>query len=395
MPEQHNPLQEDHMYHLGCNDSRDTSRKLLLYLEGQQLNHRLTLYQSLVKLQTETQHNYISTASLWSRTYKITYRRHMPTKPGYANCIHHEALSSHLSKRTSVLQYIPLCSCMAVDLGKLGPSHDILTLLKSVEGINRLGFHLMCRERTTDFAQGRTTDIDKLNVVVYQVPQNEFVNNKLTEKLEQQMRDPMTVSAGAMPAWCTQLIDWCPFLFGFEARCKYFHLAALNRRPNQSHSISNTDPGSSSGRQQNHGYTTRKKILVHRNKVLESAAQMMELYARSKVVAEVEYSEEVGTGLGPTLEFYTLICCEFQRSGLGLWRDDHLEAEDSGLLVSSCGLFPHPLSPSLSTSNSTVFSAVIKKFNLLGQIVAKALQDGRLLDLPFSKAFYKLILGKV
>ncbi|KAL8484061.1 hypothetical protein ACS0TY_026673 [Phlomoides rotata] len=403
--EEHNPLQEDHgsdAYHPGCKDSKDTSRKLLLYLEGQQLNHRLTLYQSLVKVQTETQHDYISTASLWSRTYKITYRRHVSTKPGYANCIHHEALSSHLSKRTSVLQYIPFCSCMVVDLGKLGPSYDILTLLKSVEGINRLGFHLMCRERTSDFAEGRTDDFDKLNVVVYEVPQNEFVNNKLTEKLEQQMRDPMTVSVGAMPAWCTQLIDWFPFLFGFEARCKYFHLAAFGRRPNQSQSIFNADAGGSSGRQQNYGHTNRKKILVHRNKVLESATQMMELHARSKVVAEVEYSEEVGTGLGPTLEFYTLICREFQRSGLGMWRDDHfsihsitkLEAENSELLVSPCGLFPYPLSPSLSTSNSTVFSDVIKKFTLLGQIVAKALQDGRVLDLPFSKAFYKLILGK-
>lgn len=36
-----------------------------------------------------------------------------------------------------------------------------------------------------------------------------------------------------------------------------------------------------------------------------------------------------------------------------------------------------------------------KKFVLLGQVVAKALHDGRVLDIPFSKAFYKLILGKV
>ena len=36
-----------------------------------------------------------------------------------------------------------------------------------------------------------------------------------------------------------------------------------------------------------------------------------------------------------------------------------------------------------------------KKFVLLGQVVAKALHDGRVLGIPFSKAFYKLILGKL
>lgn len=407
--EEHNHLQEDgnsSIDHPGRSYCEDTSRKLLFYLEGQQLNHELTLYQSILKQQTEAEHDNIPAASLWSRIYKITYRRQATTKPSYAKRSHDEALSSLLSKRTSPSHYTPIFSCMfvsEVNFGKLGPTYDILSLLKSLEGINRLRFHLMSREKTSEFAEGRTDDFDKLNVAVYEVPQNEFVNNKLTEKLEQQMRDPMAVSVGAMPAWCTQLIAWCPFLFGFEARCKYFHLAALGRLPIQTHSISHIDAGGSSGRQQNHGSFPRKKILVHRNKILESATQMMELHTRQKVLLEVEYSEEVGTGLGPTLEFYTLVCHEFQRSGLGLWRDDYvslhsttnLEAENSGFLLSPFGLFPRPWSPSLSTSSSTVYSEVIKKFALLGQIVAKALQDGRVLDIPFSKAFYKLILRKV
>jgi E3 ubiquitin-protein ligase TRIP12 len=49
----------------------------------------------------------------------------------------------------------------------------------------------------------------------------------------------------------------------------------------------------------------------------------------------------------------------------------------------------------VDASDAAQFSEVIKKFFLLGQIVAKALQDGRVLDLPFSKAFYKLILQQV
>ena len=37
---------------------------------------------------------------------------------------------------------------------------------------------------------------------------------------------------------------------------------------------------------------------------------------------ELEYFNEVGTGLGPTLEFYTLLSHELQRKGLGMWHSD-------------------------------------------------------------------------
>ena len=46
----------------------------------------------------------------------------------------------------------------------------------------------------------------------------------------------------------------------------------------------------------------------------------MEMYSNQKAVLEVEYFGEVGTGLGPTLEFYTLLSHELQKSALGMWR---------------------------------------------------------------------------
>ncbi|TKY52885.1 E3 ubiquitin-protein ligase UPL4 [Spatholobus suberectus] len=109
---------------------------------------------------------------------------------------------------------------------------------------------------------------------------------------------------------------------------------------------------------------------------------MMDLHASHKVVLEVEYDEEVGTGLGPTLEFYTLVCQEFQKSGLGMWREDassftlktNLQAEEMGT-HSFCGLFPRPWSSMQDTSGGIQFSVVTKKIFLLGQVVTKALQD--------------------
>lgn len=51
--------------------------------------------------------------------------------------------------------------------------------------------------------------------------------------------------------------------------------------------------------------------------------------------------------------------------------------------------------PSTLNTSDEKFYEVIKKFVLLGQVVAKSLQDGRVLDLHFSEAFYKIILGQV
>ena len=48
----------------------------------------------------------------------------------------------------------------------------------------------------------------------------------------------------------------------------------------------------------------------------------MEEMAASKSVLEVHYQDEVGIGLGPTLEFYTLVSRELQQADLHMWRGD-------------------------------------------------------------------------
>ena len=39
----------------------------------------------------------------------------------------------------------------------------------------------------------------------------------------------------------------------------------------------------------------------------------------SNMILKVEFLEEEGTGLGPTLEFFALVAAELQRSDLGMW----------------------------------------------------------------------------
>ena len=57
--------------------------------------------------------------------------------------------------------------------------------------------------------------------------------------------------------------------------------------------------------------------------------KVMEMYASNRTVLELEYFNEAGTGLGPTLEFYTLLSHELQRKGLGMWRFDDAKATGS------------------------------------------------------------------
>ncbi|TQE09362.1 hypothetical protein C1H46_004999 [Malus baccata] len=390
----------EEQYPVSCS-KEDSSSKLLFYLEGQQLEPSLTLYQAILQQQMN-EHEIVIGSKLWTQEYTLTYRKAEGQYGTRKECCSAESSAEKVDVHelyTSIFSSM-FAYDLASDLEKSSPVYDIIYILKSLERMNKVIFHLMSRERICAFAKGKIDDLDNFQTAVIPVPQNEFVSSKLTEKLEQQMRDALAVSIGGMPLWCNQLMESCPFLFSFEVKCKYFRLAAFGPLLGQPHSPSYRDSGVTSDRRLSSGSMPRKKFLVFRNQILDSAAQMMDQHARQKVLLEVEYNEEVGTGLGPTLEFYTLVSHEFQKSGLGMWREDRgsfttgtSHAGDSGILICPFGLFPCPW---LGTSDEMQiqFSEVIKKFVLLGQIVGKALQDGRVLDVHFSKAFYKLILGK-
>lgn len=108
---------------------------------------------------------------------------------------------------------------------------------------------------------------------------------------------------------------------------------------------------------------------------------------------------EEGTGLGPTLEFYALVAAELQRRDLGMWICDdeaamHQESVDLGEGVKppgyyvrrASGLFPAPL-----PQNSDICDKAVSYFWFLGVFLAKVLQDNRLVDLPLSHSFLKLM----
>ncbi|EOA19810.1 hypothetical protein CARUB_v10000054mg [Capsella rubella] len=372
-------------------EKEDALPRLLFRLEGLELDRSLTVYQAILlhKLKSDIE---TTNGSKMSGPHYITYERDAQLEDSSENLVSPRSMED--DEYRPFLSYL-FAHRLALRLkGSSPPAYDMLFLLKSLEGMNRFLFHLVSLGRINAFGEGRLENLDDLMVLVRPVAHSEFVSSKLTEKLEQQLRDSFAVSTCGLPPWFNDLMDSCPFLFSFEVKSKYFRLAAFGSQKVHHHpqhlSSSNVHGEGRPGT----GSLPRKKFLAYREKVLESAAQMMELYGNQKVIIEVEYNEEVGTGLGPTLEFYTLVSRAFQNPDLGMWRSDCSSfvgkpGEHSGVLLSPSGLFPRPWS-----GTSTTSSDMLQKFVLLGTVVAKALQDGRVLDLPFSKAFYKLILGQ-
>lgn len=122
--------------------------------------------------------------------------------------------------------------------------------------------------------------------------------------------------------------------------------------------------------------------------------------ASSRALLEIQYENEVGTGLGPTLEFYALVSRELQRFDLELWRGDSISAGSSSLVPvpgssstaatvedvlrvkhgadyvhNPAGLFPLPCA---RNAKAGPLAKLRSKFRFLGKFMAKAIMDSRM-----------------
>lgn len=260
-------------------------------------------------------------------------------------------------------------------------------------------------------SSGRTLqeDVEELQ---FNASPEEFTSKKITTKILQQIEEPLALASGALPDWCEQLTSKCPFLIPFETRQLYFTCTAFgasraivwlqNRREatmersRPSTTVRRDDPG-----EFRVGRLKHERVKVpRRESMMEWAESVMQIHADRKSVLEVEFQGEEGTGLGPTLEFYALVAAEFQRTSLGIWLcdddfpDDESRQVDLGgglkppgyYVQRSCGLFPAPF-----PQDSDELERITKLFLFLGIFLAKCIQDNRLVDLPISQPFFKLL----
>lgn len=206
-----------------------------------------------------------------------------------------------------------------------------------------------------------------------------------------------------MPGWCAAVTRGCGFLLPLETRLLYLQVTASGlARALTAMQMRFELAGSTHNEELRVARLQRVKVRVSRDKVLGVCTKVMDRYAASPAVLEVEYKGEVGTGLGPTLEFYALASRAFVDDTLGLWRDCHnvmglypapLPADSNKVALPAC---PPCIGKNVGYPRSGILvqrKKAVRLYRTLGQLFGRALLDGRLVDVQLTRAFYRWLLG--
>lgn len=196
-------------------------------------------------------------------------------------------------------------------------SLDALCMLRIINALNRQWEHLYgCVVRR------------------HIIPQSEFIHPKITAKANRQLQDPLVIMTGNLPQWLPQIGMACPFLFPFETRHLLFYATSFDRDRALQRLLDTTPELNSSDTSERVApRLDRRKRAISRVDILKQAEHIIQDFGHSKALLEIQYEDEVGTGLGPTLEFYALVSAELQRCDLGLWNGSDSYKQNSSTIV--------------------------------------------------------------
>lgn len=301
--------------------------------------------------------------NVWSAIHTIKFRR-VPGPPPP------ESISF-----TSSTDNAELCgSNTSPSLARNPTTNSILRLLKILHELNANVDEIVADKN------------ESLNLHVEALSQ--FVNTKLTAKLNRQLEEPLIVASNCLPPWSEDLARLYPFLFPFETRHLFLQSTSFGYARSMSR-WQNSQGNDDSRRNQRDdrpylGRLQRQKVRISRSKILESSIKVMDLYGASQSILEVEYFEEVGTGLGPTLEFYSTVSKEFAKKKLKLWRENDVNDVDE-FVSAPTGLFPRPLGADDANADR-----ILQLFRVLGKFIARSMLDSRIIDLNFNPLFFRI-----
>eukprot|EP00076_Gallus_gallus_P013819 XP_015132456.1 E3 ubiquitin-protein ligase TRIP12 isoform X4 [Gallus gallus] len=359
-------------------NSGNVRHRLQFYIGDHLLPYNMTVYQAvkLYSLQaeeeresTDDESNPLGRAGIWTKTHTIWYKPVREDEDGNKDCVGGKRgraqtaptkTSPRNSKKHDELWHDGVCPSVLNPLEVYlistppenitfeDPSLDVILLLRVLHAISRYWYYLydnaICKEI---------------------IPTSEFINSKLTAKANRQLQDPLVIMTGNIPTWLTELGKTCPFFFPFDTRQMLFYVTAFDRD------------------------RAMQRLLDTNPEINQSDSQ------DSRVAPRLD-RKKVGTGLGPTLEFYALVSQELQRADLGLWRGEEVtlanpkgSQEGTKYIHNLQGLFALPFG---RTAKPAHIAKVKMKFRFLGKLMAKAIMDFRLVDLPLGLPFYKWML---
>jgi E3 ubiquitin-protein ligase TRIP12 len=305
--------------------------------------------------------------SVWSAIHPIKFKRVAGPPPPEPSSLTQAAEVSELT-----------ASGIPASLDKHPATSSILRLLNILHALNA----------NLDDVLAENKDTLKLNVEAL----SQFVNTKLTAKLNRQLEEPLVVASNCLPSWSEDLTRLYPFLFPFETRHLFLQSTSFGYARSMTR-WQNAQSADESRRDRHRderpflGRLSRQKVRISRSKILESALKVMELYGASQSILEVEYFEEVGTGLGPTLEFYSTVSKEFSKKKLKLWRETDTNENDEYAFGLS-GLFPAPMSEDQASNENG--KRILHLFKMLGKFTARSMIDSRIIDVSFNPTFFRI-----
>ncbi|XP_061781673.1 E3 ubiquitin-protein ligase TRIP12 isoform X5 [Nerophis lumbriciformis] len=392
-------------------NSGSVRHRLQFYIGDHLLPYNMTVYQAVrqYSLQAEEERestddeaNPLGRAGIWTKTHTIWYKPVREDEDGNKDTVGGKRgraqtaptkTSPRNAKKQDELWHDGVCPGIANPLETYlsseppetitfdDPSLEVNLLLRVLHSISRYWFYVhdnaVCKEI---------------------IPTSEFINSKLTAKANRQLQDPLVIMTGNIPTWLIELGKTCPFFFPFDTRQMLFYVTAFDR-DRAMQRLLDTNPEINQSDSQDSRVAPRldrKKRTINRDELLKQAESVMQDLGSSRAMLEIQYENEVGTGLGPTLEFYALVSQELQRADLGLWRGEEVtltnpkgSQEGTKYMFSSRGLFAVPFG---RTTKPAHIAKIKMKFRFLGKLMAKAIMDFRLLDLPLGLPFYKWML---
>jgi hypothetical protein len=240
-------------------------------------------------------------------------------------------------------------------------------------------------------------------VVRASVPENVWVNSRMSNKLHEQLGDAVAIVCGTLPSWCSVLPRGARFLFRFPVRLALlecaFGASRTVHRVQQLAAGSRSDAAAAAQRGQpapRVGTLLHERIVMPREPFLAHAEMLMSEHASRKTVLEVEIGSagEKGTGEGVHAEFYTVaagaLTTRVHNQTTGMWIPD-MPAADTEHLLNPIGLFPAALPQSCSEE---AIALVKRKFLFLGRLFGKALMDNRTIPMPLHPLFIDAALGR-
>ncbi|XP_015228229.1 PREDICTED: E3 ubiquitin-protein ligase TRIP12 isoform X7 [Cyprinodon variegatus] len=392
-------------------NSGSVRHRLQFYIGDHLLPYNMTVYQAVRQYSlhseeeresTDDEANPLGRAGIWTKTHTIWYKPVREDEEGSKDAVGGKRgraqtaptkTSPRNAKKQDELWHDGVCPSVANPLETYltteppetitfdDPSLDVTLLLRILHSISRFWFYLYDNAACKEI-----------------ISTSEFINSKLTAKANRQLQDPLVIMTGNIPTWLIELGKTCPFFFPFDTRQMLFYVTAFDR-DRAMQRLLDTNPEINQSDSQDSRVAPRldrKKRTINREDLLKQAESVMQDLGSSRAMLEIQYENEVGTGLGPTQEFYALVSQELQRADLGLWRGEEItlanpkgNQEGTKYMFNSRGLFAVPFG---RTTKPAHIAKIKMKFRFLGKLMAKAIMDFRLLDLPLGLPFYKWML---